>query len=80
MRMTIDTTAKLVSVEDSVNIVDFIATVKSLFPDNWEDYNVSKTGQPPYVPMSYPNLMTPSYSPTITIPNSTITTATNTPA
>lgn len=81
MRMTIDTTAKIVSVEDSVNIVDFIATVKTLFPNDWEDYTVSKNGQFSYNPMPY-------YNPTVTVPNltsftvpgSAINTVTNTNA
>lgn len=77
MRMTIDTTAKIVSVEDSVNIVDFIATVKSLFPNDWEDYDVSRTGQPPYVPMPYYNPPL-SFNPTTTVPASTSNTVTNT--
>lgn len=79
MRMTIDTTAKLVAVEDSVNIVDFIATVKSLFPNDWEDYNVSRTGQTPYVPIPYYNstVTVPNLT-SFTVPNSTVTKVSNT--
>lgn len=40
MKFQIDTLAKTVKVEQKFNLKELLKIMKSMFPDDWEDYNI----------------------------------------
>lgn len=40
MKFQIDTTAKTIKLEESASVVKLLNILKSMFPDDWEDYKI----------------------------------------
>ena len=58
MKITIDTTAKTISISEEINLSELVETLKNLLPaDTWKEYKLiteKEINWYPYVP-SYPN-------------------------
>jgi hypothetical protein len=56
MRLTIDTAAKTIQVDEDVNMGELVAEMKQLFP-NWKEFKLearAQTNHVPYYPTTYP--------------------------
>ena len=49
MKFKIDTKEKIITIDGNVNIGELIKRIKSMFPDDWEDYTIETSTTIEYV-------------------------------
>ena len=60
MKIQIDTDNKTINIDSKVNIKELLDAIKTIFPNNWEEYNIE---------MNIKTVIEKEYIPSISIPH-----------